>query len=942
MPALFYGIRMKALFKRLPLHYQLSKKIAILAAFPIVKSELRMLTKLVLINSSSYKIAELNFEGSRSLQLVGPNNVGKSSLIYALNFVFLVNKKLMNFSGQRPADKDTIAHYFPDAERSYIVFEVSKRGRRYCVLVRRDGEAELHYAKMDAAYHKDFFFEPTDKGQKLRNYRELARHLVSERQVRLKELPLATDVLRQIYHTGQGNDAAVWLTDKCKSSGTTNSFTKVYRYLINSKLVNNRALKDILLIADNRDQDELSYSRQNMQDIDRLRKESQKVAILKSIQEEFRQFRLLTSEVQEVYDNLARQFRLYRQAATALAAELADKIYQKGKEAEELKLHARELENQKGEQNQEVGILRHQMQRLQEELHRQEERKKEIQALPPLPLLQQQLQSTQEALEKLNYQLQEIKVFGNKTPEELEQRQQRLQNNIGAKGRALANSENWLISHLADKAEDIKLLNSILRPELGHLPKASILKKAEKIGSRVQLFDGEILLPDDFKLQPLATPEELAAEIAELESEKARISQLLEATRNRTALEQQRVEALEGQKQLEHHIQLASQLDQIGQDIKGLKKEMDKLTALREKTEKKLRQLDEAIERLDNGRQVVSEQIARLRQRENDLRRDQRDLESLHLEHFVLEKEVEGSTKDARSLYEDIQQNYDKYQKLIDNKNRLFNQLKNKAQYDLADEKRFINALEQELKSLEDKEESIETLLNNIAVQFANPAQRFLDGYEEFRTFIINEFNYQLGRVSISNIESLKVELEPNERLQKDLHKIAGLTLNTNTLFGQNEAANERFETLSEYLERGQVIPFSELFDLRLRLTVNGKARSVNLARQVESDGTDRMLRLIIIMTVINRLTVRSPENRIVLFIDEIATIDGKNRPQLVRYCQDNHYYPIFAAPDMVDGFDRYAIIRRGVGDRIVIDEKIHLIERKAKHDPEEEVLSEN
>ncbi|MCB0615033.1 MAG: hypothetical protein KDC75_17065, partial [Phaeodactylibacter sp.] len=72
MSALFYGIRMKELFKRLPLHYQLSKKIAILAAFPIVKSELRMLTKLVLINSSSYKIAELNFEGSRSLQLVGP------------------------------------------------------------------------------------------------------------------------------------------------------------------------------------------------------------------------------------------------------------------------------------------------------------------------------------------------------------------------------------------------------------------------------------------------------------------------------------------------------------------------------------------------------------------------------------------------------------------------------------------------------------------------------------------------------------------------------------------------------------------------------------------------------------------------------------------------------------------------------------------------------
>ncbi|MCB0580605.1 MAG: hypothetical protein KDD10_15000 [Phaeodactylibacter sp.] len=900
-----------------------------------------MLTKLVLINSSSYKIAELNFEGSRSLQLVGPNNVGKSSLIYALNFVFLVNKKLMNFSGQRPADKETIAHYFPDAERSYIVFEVSKRGRRYCVLVRRDGEAELHYARLETAYRKDLFFEPTAKGQKLRNYRELARHLISERQVRLKELPQATDVLRQIYHTGKGNNAAVWLTPKCKSSGTTNSFTKVYRYLINSKLVTNRALKDILLIADNRDQDQLSYSRQNMQDIDRLRRESQKLAILRSIEEEFRQFRLLTGEVQEVYDNLARQFRLYRQAATALAAELADKIYHKEKEAGELKLQARELEQQKGEQNQEVGILRHRMQSLREKIRQEEQTQKAIQALPPLPLLQQQLQSAREALEKLSYRLQEARGSG-KSPEELERRQQRLQNSIGNKRRELANSENWLINHLADEAEDIKLLNSILRPELGHLPKSAIRRKATKAARRVQLFDGEIQLPDDFKLQPLATPEELAAEIADLESEQARISQLLEAIRNRAALEKQRAEALEQQKKLEDDIGLASRMDQVGQEIKRLKKELDKLAGEKEKTEKKLRQLAEAIERLDTGRQVLQEQMAALRQDEANLRRDQRELEGMDLEHFVLEKEVEGGAKDARSLYQDIRQNYDKYKKLAEQKSRLFNQLRNKAQYDLADEKRFINALEQELKSLQDKEQSIETLLSNIAVQFANPAQKFLDGYEEFRTFIVNEFNYQLGRVRISNIESLKVELEPNERLQKDLRKIAGLTLNAQTLFGQGEASNGHFEILREYLERGQAVPFNELFDLRLRLTVNGKARSVNLARQVESDGTDRMLRLIIIMTVINRLTVRSPENRIVLFIDEIATIDSKNRPQLVQYCQDNHYYPIFAAPDMVDGFDRYAIIRRGTSGKIVIDEKIHLIERQAKHDPTEEVLSEN
>ena len=80
-------------------------------------------------------------------------------------------------------------------------------------------------------------------------------------------------------------------------------------------------------------------------------------------------------------------------------------------------------------------------------------------------------------------------------------------------------------------------------------------------------------------------------------------------------------------------------------------------------------------------------------------------------------------------------------------------------------------------------------------------------------------------------------------------------------------------------------------------------------------------------MMVISRLSLRTPDNRVVLFIDEIATIDGKNRPQLVAFCRQHHFYPIFAAPDFVDGFERYVMIRRNEYGQLMVEADKHYID---------------
>jgi ABC-type polar amino acid transport system ATPase subunit len=101
-----------------------------------------MLKRLVILNSGVYGKASIRLDDCNSIQLVGPNNIGKSTLIYALNFLFIIDGKKMSFSGNRN-EKDTLHHYFPNQSNSYLLFEIFKQ-RYYCILIKR-GEDGLEY-----------------------------------------------------------------------------------------------------------------------------------------------------------------------------------------------------------------------------------------------------------------------------------------------------------------------------------------------------------------------------------------------------------------------------------------------------------------------------------------------------------------------------------------------------------------------------------------------------------------------------------------------------------------------------------------------------------------------------------------------------------------------------------------------------------------------------
>ena len=75
--------------------------------------------RLVLINAGRYDYADVELRGS--LQIVGPNNTGKTTLINTLQFLYLDDRRHMEFGSYTL--EQTWDYYFPN-QYSYVLFEV--------------------------------------------------------------------------------------------------------------------------------------------------------------------------------------------------------------------------------------------------------------------------------------------------------------------------------------------------------------------------------------------------------------------------------------------------------------------------------------------------------------------------------------------------------------------------------------------------------------------------------------------------------------------------------------------------------------------------------------------------------------------------------------------------------------------------------------------------
>lgn len=882
-----------------------------------------MLKRLIILNSDIYSKADIELHNCNSLQIVGPNNIGKSTLIYALNFLFIIDGREMTFSGNRTGDKTTFNHYFPSINSSFIIFEILKN-RYYSILIKKNAEGNLDYYKIDSEYREEHFFSETNNGQKLRKFDSLLSEFATNG-IEHSKFTNRREVFNFVYQKGKRNNGVVWLRNSVNQDGRgiSNNFSKIYKYLINSKLINNDSLKESLIIADNKENESVSFSKKNQKDIQTLLKHNRDIKVIKSIQRSFSDFKELVSQYKGKSAILSELIFAFNQQYSSLYSQLGTSVSKMKAERDEKRTHLNEILTPKEKGlNQLIGKITNQIEQKQEAQDSKEKLILEIKAFEDFQFLEQSFQNLN--TDRKNIESQITLIENQKlSSKEIESNIQKAESKISRIKNQVDSYSYQLIHRISDNQESKELLNRILSTDITSLSSDNISVKIKQTENLMKLFDGAIELPNDFKGKPIESIEELKKQIKQLEKEKEINEKLLPIAKDLEKHRKDLVEINAEIKTITDKIEKLKQLPTFEKELEILKVEFDNLIKQKEQSTKDVKLIEEEIRIINQTIEQANKEIFNKEKRSEEIQTWKVELEQLGITPIEYQ-----STDSLDNIYNNFKRNFEERKDIKYKKDSLFEKLKTKTETSFASETDFIEHVDSELVTLDDKQKAIDGLLKNISTQFANPCRTLYSRFEEFNSFITNQFNTKIRRIKISDIDTLKIEIIKNEKLIQDLNKIIQIRDLTSELIFDDQSEN--LNTLNKYLDNQTTITFSDLFDIKLHLHKKGQHKVVDLKNQIESDGTDKVIRLVLIMSIINQIVVKDDENKIVLFIDEIGTIDEANRIEILNFCKEHNFIPISAAPlHPYDGFDKYYLIRRNKGKIVVSGKNGNVILRK-------------
>jgi len=862
-----------------------------------------MLKRLVILNSTTYGKAIVKLDDCDSIQLVGPNNIGKSTFIYALNFLFIIDGKKMAFVDNKPGDKETVHHYFPSSTNSYIIFEIYKQSY-YCILLKRNSEGEVEYYRFDREYSDDLFIKNKNGQQTVMKFDDLKTEF-SASGIELHSFKDKREVFNWVYQRGNRNNGVIWLEDTVMSDGLSNNFSKVYRYLINSKLITNKTLKESLMIADNRDNEGINFSQKSKKDIHDLLRINEEIKTISDIQKDFFDFREELNLYKAKTKNLAELVFLFNSRYSSTLTEMEMQAMQKRQELDKTQFELNEkLIPKKQKLDREIGGNEVELKQIAEKQDVLTQQITEINSYEGAQFLGQQLLNFDKTRKEIEVSLTRVERF---TVKQIQQKIADLKASISKIDAQIKGYSNQLIHKITANQKDKEVLNFILSTDFSSQSSELIGKKITKLGSLMKLFDGEIKLPKGIKGSPIDSIEELKSKLTELKKERDEYERMLPVAID---FEKAQTKLEEVKEQIEEaKMKIARLKTKPGLD-KELTKQNQAFKAISEKKEqleKDLKTLNADITRKSNSLSQLTEAKDELNNRIAELKVWKEEEEKINIVPVKVE------SKDTLTvIYNKLHMVSNDREQIKNTKDRAFDNLKHRISSTESDEDSFIKFIEDEIACLDEKQKSIDTILQAISTQFANPAYTLLKRYAEFKEYIDNKFNQKLAQIKISDIEALKIMLNETTKVIEDLKKISSIqefAPQARLDFDQSD----NLKTLNAYLDAGKKINFEELFDIELQLTKGGKEKVVDLKEQVESTGTDIMIRLVIIMSVINRLAIDDKNNKVTITIDEIARVDGKNRLELFRFCKDHNFIPVCTSTEetILDGFDKYILMYR-------------------------------
>ena len=891
-------------------------------------------TKLIAIRSGSYDYAEV--ELANSIQLVGPNNAGKTTLINTLQFLYLDNRNQMAFGDHEP--EATRAYYFPD-HFSYLLFECLGPKGAYVLGWRGQSKASggdpVRFT-YDGTYDVNDYMgsdgrvlDPKAVNVKLaaRSYREL-RDAAAHREAIL----VATK--------GESNGLGVVHLTEAERYG---HFKEVLKNLLSLRSIDQQEMKRSLLMLASipPNKPALEANRLMTEDFERIRDRRLKLNTLKSEKERLEKY-IDMSDVR--FDLEARLAFVYgdlmekRRKAHDHNKHVKEAIVAKQEALDKEKISTVEILKDLDEK---IAELASSKGRAEGDLSRITDLGKGLEQFVE-NLEREALSNAKERLHVLSRQL------GNAEEADRQRTARALAEvtgRVSSTERAIANFDKALITELRESMSDEALhgLSRVFNLEILKLPveKGGVeLKKRKQVDALLKSITENITddtysdalmslpLPDNSSAwKELVDVKALKKALTDLKAEQDRLRKLMDAIENREALAKEHATV---QTECDTHAQTLIRWERFQLDKREeprLQKRLNEVT--KEKTESD-RQRKDVRDKLDEISVKLFEQRTALNQEDERFNRLLRLMEQCVPPPDLDAKgktliAVPNDAEDAIALYSKHMAEHNAMSREMD---QLRSKIENVLKSDIIGptEMETVRLMREQIEGLPTFEETLrkdwDNYLHLLRANFAN----VLNGLSDIKS-AAEKLNRRFGNVSVSNLESLRMEVMDQNELVTALKELA--ETDHTGLFDSSGKLDAAYQSFRNKLSERLTLNYGDLFTLRFTVSTRaGRTHSYDNL-QVESHGTAITIKVLFNLLVLRSMLKEDPKkhtplSRVPFFLDEVHSLDAVNRKAVLGMARDLGFMAITAAPEPVSEVDALYFLRP-VNGRLVLRNELRI-----------------
>ena len=881
--------------------------------------------RLILIQSGRYEYAEVDLAGT--LQIVGPNNTGKTTLINTLQFLYLDDRRHMDFGSYTP--EHTREFYFP-TQYSYILFEcLGATGQ--CVIGWRgqsktsggDPERFFHAGPFDSAdflSEKNEVREPRDVNARL----ALKEFRIIKSAQEQKEL-----LLPAIGGNGRGL-GIVALRDPDKY----HQFRETLKNLLTLSAITQEQMRDRLLMLADIPPDRTAFDARELfgDDHDRIRSRREQLAKFKKNQELVKRLVAKFSDRETVRGELVWRWTDLRGKRDAFEKEYAEKLAKlKGeKSAQEGK--AKLLEGELGDRRKDGTTFSEQKGQLTGPLKNIEALDKEFAAFTE-GLERAALANLKQEVRTLETQ------FANAEGESREKAKQKVAffgERVADKERTIARFDQLAVTALRRhfKDEELTGIFRVLNRDLLETPLGkdgiSVTREAELLGalrgllSRVEdgaYHDANVSFPLPTTSEPLAGLENLDTareQLADYQQTLKRWQATLTAIEQREKLEAQlkakRTEATAKEKNLfrfEEYQQAKASEPRLRAELKLIEKSIATATE----------RITTLTSQIKTAEKAAMETHGLILKAEDEFGKVIGDYDQCEFPQFsATPGVVDDIPNDFGAAIALFLRQQEKQGKLCDEIANLLAETERwfGDEFRGQDDDETVGALQAELEALADKEDAL-----------ARDWNAHLHGLKATFDLVLKNLNHvasaatdinrAFAKVQVSNLKAVKLEVLKQSDLVSWIERLAAFE--PGGLFDadpQQESAIANFRTK---IQSNPVIRFADLFTLGVTVTgADDQRHTYHDFRQIESHGTTITIKVLFNLLLLKN-QLRRDDCAVPFFLDEIQALDPANRQGILRTARQLGFIAITAAPEAVSEVETLYFLQPQKG-RIVLRHK--------------------